>query len=674
MAREPEAAPVEPTSDGATRRLLATVPAAALAGAVLGLADAARALAASLDIASALALFSVVLFGAIVLDLVAHGLIALLGAAARRWRHLAPSSLWAAAAALAAIPLGRALFSGAGVQRTQLGTLGPWLLPLLAAALVLAGRALCSRLGKAGRITAWAALLAACFAALALDRWFLVGLYDYLHVLAVLFALLGLGLVVQRLVPQRGVLPELGAVLTAVVVLAFVAVSQLFPADNAARTFLVQERPLAERVMRALTFLVDADRDGSSPLFAGGDCHDFDAAIGQHAADVPGNGVDEDCDGTDAAETRARRPYGGSRSAAAELAQRARGRPTVVLIVDALRADRVGRPAYPELDRLAAESLFFEHAYAPASSTSRSVPAMLVGHPLPAASEPSAAEQMRKQGLSTALATVDIVVATITGEIPARGSLHYPLLRGFSRTELVPSGHDGSRSWGGNVTGSSDSQVTDRAFQLLDSAAPPDLLWVHYFDLHQWMMLAAVTTEGYARYDDVLRRVDTELARWRARLDHINLVLVSDHGEALGEHGSPTHTKFLWNSLVRVPLLVRIPGTPPARIATPVTIADLAPTLLELVGLGAAPREGFSLLTLAGSPAATHADFTAYETRQLSLLEGSYRVVFDVETRAAWLYDVVRDPGEQRSLMASEPERAAQMVQRALALKPAHAP
>jgi hypothetical protein len=671
MARQPEPATVEPGRGGASRRVLATVPRAALAGALLGLTDSARALAASLAPASALALCSLVLFGAVLLALVAHGLAALLAAAVRRWPRLSLSSLWAWVAALAAIPLGRALFSGAGVQRTALGTLGPWLLPLLVAALVLAGRALWQRLGTAGRTFARAVLLAACVAALLLDRWVLVGLYDYLHVLAVLFALLGLGLVAQRLVPERAVLAELGAVLTALVVLAFVAVSQLFPADNTTRAFLVQERPLAERVMRALTFLVDADGDGSSPLFAGGDCDDLDASIGQHAADVPGNGVDEDCDGSDAAATRARRPYGGSRSAAAELAGRARGRPTVVLVVDALRADRVGRPEFPELARLASESLSFANAYAPASSTARSVPAMLVGHPLPAAGEPSAPEQMQKHGLATALATVDIVVATITGEIPARGSLHYPLARGFAHTELVPSGHDGSRNWGGNVTASTDGLVTDRAFQLLDSAAPPDLLWVHYFDLHQWMMLGAVTIDGYARYDAVLRRVDTELARWRARLDHINLVLVSDHGEALGEQGNPTHTKFLWNSLVRVPLLVRVPGTAPVRVVTPVTIADLAPTLLELVGVGAAPREGFSLLTLAGAAGPTYADFTAYETRQISLLEGRHRVIFDVETRAAWLYDIVSDPGEKRSLTASDPERARQMVQRALALRPA---
>jgi arylsulfatase A-like enzyme len=109
-------------------------------------------------------------------------------------------------------------------------------------------------------------------------------------------------------------------------------------------------------------------------------------------------------------------------------------------------------------------------------------------------------------------------------------------------------------------------------------------------------------TSLVARYDEELLAVDAELGAFLARLraEHPNTVIVlsGDHGEEFFEHGNLGHSHALWQELVHVPLVVWAPGLAPARVPTQVRLMDVAPTILELVGLaGALPDvQGESLL------------------------------------------------------------------------------
>ena len=661
----------EGMSAGATAALR-LVFASALAGGLVGLVDVMAALAGGLDALSAAGFFILVTFAALAVGWLFSAVGALVARLVARFPRLAPALVPALLVLLAATPLGRALFSGAGVSRTTLGRIGPYAFPAAAGLLTFVGYAWFTAAGRQlarGRL--WRALLASAAAVLALlfDRTVLVGLYTYVHALAVLSALGSLTLALELVLPRRRWHAEAAAVVSCVVVLGFLVLSRVFPQHNVARAFLVERHPFAERIMAGLSGLADFDGDGGSMLFAGGDCDDFDPDVGRHALDIPVNNIDEDCDGRDAAPVPARRSYGGDLTAAHALSSLTRVRPTVVIVIDALRADRVGRPEFPHLAQFAANSVQFVNAYASASSTARSVPGMVTGLALPTPADVSALEVMRSRGVDTALVTVDIVADTVTGKVKTPGTLRYPFLRGFSRVELVHSGHDAEKSWGGGITASTDARVTERAFAVLDGKDAPPFLWVHYFDLHQWMMLDEIRERGFARYDATLRRVDEQIGRWLARKDALNLVLVSDHGEALGQHGTPAHTQYLWSSLVRVPVLLSLPGVAPERLTTPVTLVDLAPTVLSLVGLSPAPYADYDLLTLIGSGPHDSSEFGAYETRQVSLLDGHYRVIFDVKTRAAWLYDLEHDPEEQHSLTDQEPARAQRMIERAMALR-----
>src|SRR5207245_1177549 len=90
---------------------------------------------------------------------------------------------------------------------------------------------------------------------------------------------------------------------------------------------------------------------------------------------------------------------------------------------------------------------------------------------------------------------------------------------------------------------------------------------------------------------------DAALARLRLR-DETALVLTSDHGEGLGDHGETLHGFFVYQSTLRVPLFVRGPGVVPGtRLSSTVGLVDLFPTVLDLVGTpgprgthGRAPR------------------------------------------------------------------------------------
>jgi arylsulfatase A-like enzyme len=101
-----------------------------------------------------------------------------------------------------------------------------------------------------------------------------------------------------------------------------------------------------------------------------------------------------------------------------------------------------------------------------------------------------------------------------------------------------------------------------------------------------------------ARYDASIAAVDAELGRFLDLLRELDLerdtlvVLLSDHGEEFLEHGGFGHGRTLYDEVLRIPLIMRGPGIAPRRDRTPVTLADVGPTLLSLCGLPGLPGAG----------------------------------------------------------------------------------
>jgi arylsulfatase A-like enzyme len=180
------------------------------------------------------------------------------------------------------------------------------------------------------------------------------------------------------------------------------------------------------------------------------------------------------------------------------------------------------------------------------------------------------------------------------------------------------------------------------------------------------------------RYDEKTVQADERFGRfWKAfsalpAAKRTIVVVMSDHGEQFGEHGGFDHGMNLYDELLRVPLIVRAPQGPAARIDGQVRLIDVMPTLADWLGLKATEAtrrqmQGTSLLPLmAGRPLALDAfSETSFllQTEQWSLRAADgWKLIDDLESLTPQLYDLRRDPKETRDLAAERPDLAKAMT------------
>ncbi|MGH7339900.1 MAG: sulfatase family protein, partial [Candidatus Rokuibacteriota bacterium] len=161
---------------------------------------------------------------------------------------------------------------------------------------------------------------------------------------------------------------------------------------------------------------------------------------------------------------------------------------------------------------------------------------------------------------------------------------------------------------------------------------------------------------------EILFRRLKETGRW----DRTIVVVTADHGEAFFEHGFAAHGDQLYEELVKVPLLLRIPGEPAAADRRPAQILDVPPTLLGALGLPAHPSfQGVDLRAPVQDPdrcrfVVVHTPFA----RQYAVLRSGYKLIYDEQRERSLLFDLRADPAEKRNLSGEEPERAADLLSR----------
>jgi arylsulfatase A-like enzyme len=147
------------------------------------------------------------------------------------------------------------------------------------------------------------------------------------------------------------------------------------------------------------------------------------------------------------------------------------------------------------------------------------------------------------------------------------------------------------------------------------------------------------------------------------------VVLTSDHGEELQDHGGFEHGHAMWQELLHVPLVIWGKAVKPGREATPVSLLDVAPTVLEAAGLAAPLREALPGRSLwanatrgrALAPVPMHAAGTLYGPRRRVRVEWPWKLSWAIEDDTTELFDLAADPLERRDLAAAEPERTAAM-------------
>jgi arylsulfatase A-like enzyme/Tfp pilus assembly protein PilF len=372
-------------------------------------------------------------------------------------------------------------------------------------------------------------------------------------------------------------------------------------------------------------------------------------------------------------------------------------RPPIVLItIDTLRADRLGpygsaRGLTPSLDAFAREATRFTAAVSQVPLTLPSHATILTGlHPAHHGVRTNDGFRLLPTAptLAAALKSAGYATGAFVGGYPLRGSSG--LSRGFDRYD------DAFLASPGAIERSADAVMQSAEAWIDTNAAPPFFAWIHLFDPHSPYTPPPPYAAAHrdSPYDGEVAYTDAAVGRF---LDHLRqrdlfaaatIVIVADHGESLGEHGERTHGTFLYDSTIRVPLLIKRSakasaersadaGTSDARLKpsrsvdVPVETADLAPTIAAVAGATLDRTDGQSLLPLIdGAPG--DPDRTAYaESYYQNVLLGwsPLRAVRTarwklVEAPRSELYDLEHDPGElqnrleERAALASGLQRA----------------
>lgn len=182
-----------------------------------------------------------------------------------------------------------------------------------------------------------------------------------------------------------------------------------------------------------------------------------------------------------------------------------------------------------------------------------------------------------------------------------------------------------------------------------------------------------------ALYDGTVSYVDErigELVRFVESLgilDDTVIIVASDHGDSLGEHGHLGHRLFLYEQLVHVPLIIRYPARfpPGTRVTGQVQVGDVYPTILELAAAGSAEAAANGFRSLLAAPATELHPFTIAEnTAPKSLDNMRMRMIRSDRYKYIWksnqqheLYDLAKDPGEAVNLEASRADVAHRMLE-----------
>lgn len=368
------------------------------------------------------------------------------------------------------------------------------------------------------------------------------------------------------------------------------------------------------------------------------------------------------------------------------------GRHNVLLIViDTLRADHLGAYGYgrktsPQIDVFAAGAVRYARAWSQAPWTTPSVASLLTGR------------QPVRFGITDVESTLPDDATLLSERLSEAGY----------RTGAIVSHRFVSSRWGFDqgFDHFDDSQaldhdaitspaISERAIRFLDEHASDDFfLFLHYFDPHfayrehdehvfpsRWPYRGPVGPE--VRFGELLRRqsslnqadadelkrlydseiafTDAHIGRVLAHLEALGLgdetmvILTADHGEEFLDHARLGHTKTLYDEVLRVPLLVRIPGTPAAVVESPVALLDVVPTVLAALGLPPAKEAEGRVLPLPGDASREPRVIVSATQRRApkrAAIDDRYKLIRSADGDE--IFDLIDDPRERTPILPAE--------------------
>jgi len=420
-------------------------------------------------------------------------------------------------------------------------------------------------------------------------------------------------------------------------------------------------------------------------------------------------------------------PYRRAAQSGAEEGLESRRPHVVIFLIDTLRADRLGtygydKPTSPRMDELAGQSVVFDACYAPAPWTLPSVVSLMTSQYLcehgvvvdgqqVLHSTTTLAERMKRAGYATASFYANPYAGPMTGL--DRGFDHCAFHRATDGAVLdawlETVGDEPVFVYIHNVEPHDPHAAPPRLVEQFGSV-PPGLMEAVGKQLLRYRRLTRVdfaagrpigTTDNTAvqatamrliaeyreqieiMYAAAVRAADErvgsviDLLKARGMWADTLFIVTADHGEELYDHGGWQHDQSVYEELVRVPLIIRVPGdtVAPHRVDRVVSLVDLVPTLADRLGFGASGAwRGGSLVPLLQSAAPGAGPATVIpsmrvnrkkyyrpykETRgdtNIVLRHGAWKGIDNFEIDTFELYDLATDPRELRDVAADHPE------------------
>jgi arylsulfatase A-like enzyme len=465
------------------------------------------------------------------------------------------------------------------------------------------------------------------------------------------------------------------------------AAGSLASRDYSARHYLL-ESPGTSLAYGLVNHVLDRDGDGFMHGFAGGDCAPDNSRISPVAVDIPGNGIDEDCSGSDLSllgHEKSRWDHPNPPGFPAGQI------PVVLVSSDALSAYHVSFMGYerettPNLDRWAESCVVFDKAFSQGPSTRLSLASAFTGKydsqvkrtagrkiPYPVHKDNTLlAEMFKKAGYETVFV--------------APNSYFHSRWKGITQGFKVVDKSASKGQKGDNGAVHNADMITESAIhQLRKGRSKPLFMWVHYYDAHPpFGQPSGVPEFGTARkdlYDAEILWWDQEMAPLLDEIDKLYaqtgylLILTADHGASFdANHKRHTHGYDLHTSVLHIPMLYCSPHLAPKHVQqTPVTLLDMVPTLVNLCGLKA-PDSGFEGTSLVPLLTGTqeweerkvyHQFYLAEEhfrdkeaLRAVAVRSADYNYIWNRKKDQYHFFNYSTDPFESKSLMDSEVDLA----------------
>ena len=356
------------------------------------------------------------------------------------------------------------------------------------------------------------------------------------------------------------------------------------------------------------------------------------------------------------------------------------GTPVIIVSIDTLRADHL--PAYgyrgvetPSIDRFAHDAMVFENAYSHVPLTLPSHVTMLTGALPPdhgvrdnsgftfdPTRTPTIATLVKTRGYATGAAVSAYVLRGATG-----------LGRAFDFYDDRIAPKEGAAQGEVQRDGEKTSKVAQQ--WIAQNASRPFFFFLHLYEPHSPYTPPEPFRSRYvSAYDGEIATADAIAGRFFDFLRSHDLyersiiILMSDHGEGLSQHGEAEHGIFLYREALRVPLMIKLPHNERgnSRVGTVAGLTDILPTIGALVGFQPpAAAHGRSLL--ASGKSAVRSVYAESLYPRLHLGWSEVRSLIDdrfqyIEAPRAELFDVVRDPAERENLIHNERRVGASML------------